>query len=91
LETLPRNPPSSDPRRLYSIRNALLAGVGMTVLILVFFAAAKGGLATLLEFFLLLMALPALAFGLTFVFVVGYVLYLFIQWIIFRLDQRGSP
>ena len=91
VETLPPEPSSSDPRRLYSIKNALLAGAGITVLILLFFAAAKGGLATLLEFFLLLMALPAVAFGLTFVFVIGYVFYLFIQWIIFRSDQRSSP
>jgi hypothetical protein len=90
LEGIPRRTGSEDTLKLYSIRNVLLATAGIIVLILLFFAGAKGGMATLLEFFLLLMALPALAFGLTFVFVLGFLLYLFIQWIIIRLGQRDS-
>jgi hypothetical protein len=79
LNAGPQKPSPADPRRLYNTK------------ILLFFAAAKGGLATLLEFFLLLMALPALAFGLTFVFVAGFLIYLFIHWIIVKLNRHGSP
>lgn len=91
LNAEPQKPSPADPRRLYNTKNALVAGAGITALILLFFAAAKGGLATLLEFFLLLMALPALAFGLTFVFVAGFLIYLFIHWIIIKLNRHGSP